>query len=251
MDQLIDQVSPILNPGAGGGGGGAVGDDARAGDGGGGGDDISTSIDLAELRKVGLDRIEFVVGKGGLGSSLPGQHGNDGEDTVMNFLAADGTVLKTLRASGGSGARSPTSYLPDGVAELSPQDVDNGFRITTLMAVNAAEFREDLLFVLGGGWDRFPVPHLPLDAVWLVICTAKWRELEGPVPRGVFLSLFHPSGREVSCQTLIIAADAIHPGRHWICPIGATFDAEGAWTLRVHSGGFLLAEIDVRVMAPH
>jgi len=93
---------------------------------------------------------------------------------------------------------------------------------------------------------------MPVDAVWSGICTARWRQLRSAVARGMHLSLIHPSEHEVSCQTLVILADSGQEGfRRWICPIGATFDAEGAWTLRVHSGAFSLAEFDVRVIAPH
>ena len=93
---------------------------------------------------------------------------------------------------------------------------------------------------------------MPVDAVWSGICTARWRQLRSAVARGMHLSLIHPSEHEVSCQTLVILADSGQEGfRRWICPIGATFDAEGAWTIRVHSGAFSLAEFDVRVIAPH
>jgi hypothetical protein len=242
---------PDFNPGAGGGGAGAVGDGSIGGDGGGGGERVSAQIDIAKLREAGLDRIEYVVGKGGLGSRLPGQLGEKGEDTAVNFIAKDGTILKTIRAAGGA---ATSRRLPEGAVELSLGDIDNGFRVTTLMPVNAAEVRDGLLFVLGGGWKIFRVPHVPVDATWIVVCTARWRALEGMAPRAIFLSLIHPAGHEVSCQTLPcpIPPEAIQDGDcHWIAAIGAAFDTLGQWTLRAHSGGFLLAEVNVVVQFPH
>jgi hypothetical protein len=231
-------------PGAGGAGGPAIGPGAHGGS---GGDQVSTLIDLAVPETAGLDRIQVVVGQGGSGSRVPGQHGDNGGDTLEEFPAKEGTLLKSLRASGGSGGRSGTSYLPNGAAEVSPEEIKGGFRITTLMAVNAAELREGLVFVLGGGWHRYYVPHIPFEAVWNVVCTARWRSLEGA--RGLFLSLIHPAGREASCKTLTIPAEAAqHRAHHWIGTIGTSFDAEGAWTLRVHSGGSWLAETDIHVL---
>lgn len=183
---------------------------------------------------------------GRTGITLAGQHTPDAEDTVLDFLTKDETVLKTLRAAGGRGVNSAASNLPDGVSELSASDIDGGFHITTLMAVNAAEHRDGLVFVLGGDWERLTVPSIPFDAVWNVVCAARWRAFERTVSRGIFLSLIHPTGRETSCQTLIIPAETTGWSR-WIRPIGATFDAEGTWTLRVHSGGFLLAELGIPV----
>jgi hypothetical protein len=240
-------VGSEVYPGAGGGGAGAIGDDTVAGDGGGGGEHVSARIDIAELRNQGLDHIEVTVGKGGSGTRFPGQLGGDGEDTVLKFVARDGTVLKTICARGGSGGVA--GALPDGVAELSVDDINHGgFCITTLMPSNAVDVRDGLVFVLGGDWKEVSLPQMPFDAVWPVVCTARWRSLQGAVARGIFLSLFHPAGHEISCQTLIVPADQTQGGfLRWIVTIGATLDAEGAWTLRLHSGGFLLAYFDVRV----
>ena len=176
--------------GAGGGGAGAIGDGAVAGDGGSGGEHVSARIDIAELRNQGLDHIEFTVGEGGSGSRLPGQHGSGGEDTLLKFVARDGTLLKTIRARGGSGGDFGPSYLPDGVAELSADDINlRGFCITTFMPSNAVDVRDGLVFVLGGDWKGISVPTMPFDAVWPVVCTARWRSLQGAVARGIFLSL--------------------------------------------------------------
>jgi hypothetical protein len=229
-------------------GGGAIGLNARGGDGGAGGEQVSARIDLAEPRNAGLDRIQGIVGQGGSGSHVPGRRGDDGQDTFVNFLGEDRSFPKSLRATGGSGGRSGASYLPEDTVALSSEDIKGGFRITALMAVNAAELRESLLHILGGGWHRFFVSHIPCQAVWTVVCSARWRSLKGNRPRGMFLSLLDPAGREIFCETLFIPAEGEQLGdRHWTRTIGASLDAERTWTLRLHSGEFPLAGTDFQV----
>lgn len=250
-DQLPPESTSELegNPGAGGGGRGAIGDGARGGDGGGGGEHVSARIDVKALRSLGFDRIEYVVGKGGEAPRLPGQHGVDGEDTIVNFLAADGTVLKSIRASSGRGAKSGGSYLPEGVTEISPEDLNSGFQITTLMAVNSAEIRDGLLYVLGGDWERYYLLQVPTDAVWSVVCAARWNVLEKNGARGIFLSMIDPAGREVACQNFVIPEEAVkNVSWRGAQNIGAVLNLEGNWVLQIHSGGFLLAEIRIHVL---
>lgn len=125
---------------------------------------------------------------------------------------------------------SPGLLVFPGVTEVLPMDITNGFH-TTLMAVNAAEQRDGLLFILGGGWESFSVPHIPYDAVWQVVSTAKYRLIEGQL-RGMFLSLVHPTGHEVARQILIIPTDAMKfRSYNFITQIGATFDTRGLWKL--------------------
>jgi hypothetical protein len=235
-------------PGAGGGGGGAVGEGARGGDGGGGGGVNRVILDLDKLENAGIERAEVKVGAGGNGSTLPGQHGKRGDETVINFMTQDGTVVQSVRADSGIGGRSAASYLPSGVAEILRKDVADGFSITALMPVNAAEIRENLLYMLGGGWEYFTVPLTPFDAIWTIVVTARW-QIEYEEPKGIFLSLVDPLGNETSCVALHIPIEATSAKiGSWICPIGATFDSEGGWTLRLHSGNILLSEYSVRVI---
>lgn len=251
LNQMIQRMIPTSdsNPGAGGGGSGAVGDDAIAGDGGNGGDRVSAAIDVSELKRAGLDRTEISVGRGGVVPPLPGQLAGGGERSSIKFFAED-VLLKTINASAGVAAQEAGVFiLPDGVEALSPEDIGDGLRVITLMAANAADIRDGVLFVLGGGWDHFPVPHIPFDVVWPIVCTVRWRDIKKLAQRGLFISLFHPTENEVSRQTLIMPVETIKQKMsHWICPIGATLDSEGTWVLRVHSGGLLMAELDIQVL---
>jgi hypothetical protein len=232
-------------PGAGGGGAGAIGDGAIGGDGGGGGESVDAIIDLAPLRARGFDHIEVVVGQGGKPSSLPGHPATDGEDTVLNFISKDATILRTIRAKGG---KSGSARLPDDVGELSPADLNGGFRITALMPVNAYDFRDGLFYILGGLWTKFLLPQIPREAIWQIVWAAEWETLEASTARGLFLSLINPIGKETSCQAITIPRDSINLGStRWMGPIGALLDIEGRWRLRLHSGGFLLAQIAIEV----
>jgi hypothetical protein len=81
----------------------------------------------------------------------------------------DGTLKHVIGASGGASPKS--GHIPDGGVEISESDLAEGFRVSTLMTVNAAEFREGLFYILGGGWGRFEVQELPVDMTWSVLCS--------------------------------------------------------------------------------
>jgi hypothetical protein len=239
-----------FKPGAGGGGGGAIGEEARGGDGGGGGEHVSALVDLVALKAAGLDHVDVVVGKRGVGATLPGQHAPRAEDSIVRFVAKDGTVLKEIRACGGTGGKSAAGYLPDGLSELSIEDIRGGFRVTTLMPVSSMQLHDGLVFILGGGWVTFSLEKIPSSATWPILCVARWDTLEKDVPRGLYLSLMHPDGHEAACQTLTLSGEETRGSAYtWVRTIGAEFDVTGPWKLIVHSGGFLLAEYAVGIVA--
>jgi hypothetical protein len=228
-------------PGAGGGGQGAVGDGASAGDGGMGGEAVAAAIDIAEMEKYGFHHAEVVVGKGGEG-------GGPGGDSFINFVTEDGTVLRTLRAPGG---KRGGSTLPEGVLEITPEDIHYNFRATTFTMANAVEIREGLFFLLGADWEKYVAPSLPFDALWPVVCALRWTARQWPEPRGLFLSLLRPDGAEAGCQAVVFPAESGLGGCfHWVHKMSVKLDVEGTWTLRLHSGGFMLAQLDLRVTTP-
>ncbi|MBB6253136.1 hypothetical protein FHS74_003705 [Nitrospirillum iridis] len=237
LDELAG-LSVDFVPGVGGGGGGANGNDATGGDGGGGGEAVSAVIDLAEMRKDGLDRVEVIVGKGGV-------HGGDGEDSILNFVTEDGKVLKTIGASGG---KAGGSTLPEGATEITIADIRENFRVTTFLIANAVEMRDGLLYLLGADWGNFRAACLPLDIVLPVVYALRWSACQWSEPRGLFLSLIRPDGSEVRRQALVVPM-AISPGGCYrgFHSLNVRLDTEGIWTLRLHSGRFLLAQLDMPV----
>ena len=120
------------------------------------------------------------------------------------------------------------------------------------MTANAAELRDGLLFILGGGWIRYSIPQIPFETVWFVVLGMRWRDISRHQPRGVYLSVINPAGHESSCQAVTITEDSVNAGSgQAVVPIGVALNAKGVWTLRVHSGGFLLAEIGIQVEIAH
>jgi hypothetical protein len=229
-------------PGAGGGGGAAIGDNAIGGDGGDGGDSASAILDVTPG-----DTFLIEIGKGGKLPTLPGQHGGGGGDTTLRIRGADGNLERTIRVKGGTGGKAGT--LPEGAMQISEDDLANGFQISTLLLANAMDFREGLLFIIGGGWNKFQVSTLPCDAVWHVVCTASWKSLEPSASRWLQLCVLDPQGTEVSRIAIEIRTEQMaEQSVHWIRSIGAPIDSVGVWTVHVESGGFVLCQIPVKVM---
>ena len=230
-----------MPPGAGGGGQGAVGIGAIGGNGGDGGDRFSGTIDIDPG-----DFLEMEVGAGGAAARLPGQHSFSGSDTIITVKSADGRIKRVIRSRGGAGAKS--GELPDGWNPISRTDLDGGFQISTLLTANALEVRNNLVFILGGGWSRFLVPVLPWEAVWPILCVATWTQLSPTHDRAIQLCLSNPDGQEVSRLALQLPASAIEGNSFsWAPMIGAPLDREGAWRMSVQSGEFLLHEIHIGV----
>lgn len=243
LEEMLQLASsdPENTPGAGGDGGGAVGENAVGGNGGNGGGIASgKNIPIP----AGNHKIE--IGKGGRSAWLPGQHGEDGGDTVLHIRPSDGSVGRVIRVNGAKGNKA--GKLPDGVVEIMEADLSGGFQISTLMLVNAIEFREGLFYILGGGWVRLNVMQLPSDAICNVLCVASWSKIDNTTPRGLQLCLLNPKGVEVSRIAIILWPQYLD-GTNMFCHgrIGAPLDCEGQWVLRVQSGGFLLSQIEITV----
>ncbi len=227
--------------GSGGGGASALGPESTGGDGGNGGEEINGVI-WAEAGDV----FEAQVGAGGKGSRLPGQHSEPGGDSVVVVKSADGKIKHVLRARGGSSTKSG-ELLHDWVT-ISEADLADGFQISTLLAANAVDRREGLLFVLGGGWSTFWPQNLPFDAIWTFICVASWTRLAPGPTRGVQLCLSTPDRREVSRIALPLPSDMAKTcSCSWLCSLGAPLDQEGLWRVSVISGDILLSDIGIRV----
>lgn len=228
-------------PGAGGAGAGAIGDGAIGGDGGDGGEHVFALIDIARLRHAGLHHVECIVGRGG-------ENGGDGGDSIINFVTEDGRVLKSIRASGGKGGGTKA---PQGCAEIGPSDINSNFRAMTLLTANAVEKREGLLYILGADWITYTVPSLPFDAVWPVVYSLRWTPHRWSQSRAIFLSLLRPDGSKAISQPWTIPKEIGLLG--YFCgyyAVSANLDVEGIWSLCLHSGGFVLAQLPITVTLP-
>lgn len=142
----------------------------------------------------------------------------------------------------------PPGSLPDGAVEISHADLANGFYVTSLIVANAAEIRDGLLFVLGGGWANYNVSSLPCDAVWQLVCSVNWNALDLPAERWLQICLCDPDGIEtsrVAIKPSVEVLEATNTNR--LVQIGAPLHKAGLWTLHVQSGGFILSQTGVNV----
>ncbi|MCS0495426.1 hypothetical protein NVS89_09980 [Ancylobacter sp. MQZ15Z-1] len=232
---------PDPAPGSGGGGAGAIGPDSVGGDGGNGGDSSCGSFDV-----VPGDRIEVVVGSAGRSGTLPGQHGGPGEDTTMRIYGPDGEIKDELRARGGMAGKSGT--LPDDWISISDTDIQNGFRISTLIAANHIDTRDGLLFISGGGWTIYYAPTIPFNTIWPIALTAKWTKLCSNHIRGLQISITNPRNIEVSRIAFPLRKEDTEINSFtWVFGIGAPLDCVGDWYIRVQSRERILSEISVNV----
>lgn len=236
-------------PGSGGGGAGAMGKNAIAGDGGDGGDHFMASIDLEALISAGFSgEVKVEVGEAGKAATLPGELPQNGGPSIVRFMHHDGTVLKEIRAKGGTSAGP---RLPDGVREVVESDFAGGLQVTTLMPVNAAELRGGLAYVLGGDWRWMALPSLPADMIVNVLCFLRWRTLEiGADGLGFHLFLVSPAGIRMAHQPLIVPPEFKERNIQFLVPVGAIVTEIGEYSIQVISGEFLFAEapFDVQIV---
>jgi hypothetical protein len=227
------------NSGAGGGGGGTAGVGSRGGDGGHGGETV-----VGRFFHLPDGEYQVEVGKGGepcCPGILPGQHGSPGASS--RFIAPDGKVMLETEAT--RRTRNASSYLPDGVRELSESDVEKGFKVVVFTACNSMELRDNLFYVDGLGWEYYDIPCVPIEAIWIVACSVQLAAANDLI--GFYVALMNPLGNEMACQAISIPLG--YRTSNFSIPIGALFDTEGTWKLIAHSGGYILAEyaVDVRL----
>jgi hypothetical protein len=230
------RTSLAFPPGAGGGGAGAIGSHGRAGDGGHGGDVLVGKLFL----QPGVYPIR--IGDGGHAAVLPGQHSFPGGETIMQD--PNGNVI--AHVCGGRRVRSASSYLPDGVRELTRDDVLEGVKMTLLAPTNRAEIRDGLLYLEGGGWDFLEVPMLPNDSIWNIAWTIQGNSYSEEL--GIYIGLLNPAGEEMACQAISVPANLRTV--HFVTSIGARLDTPGLWRIIAYSGHYILAEYTVDVREP-
>lgn len=236
--EFIDAVQGLTDqvPGAGGGGGGAAGDGARGGDGGHGGDSVTGTVYL----EPGTYRVN--VGEGGRAGTLPGEHSYPGGDTQL--LDEQGRVVTLV--SGGRRVRHASSYLPDGVREVTHQDVLGGLKMPLLAPSNGIEFQEGLINMQGGGWDHVELSSASDECVWKIVCV-----IQGQRPAeniGLYIGLFNPAGEEMACSAIVLP-----PTPRTVLfttLIGAKLTSPGLWKIVAYSGQYVLAEFSVEVRKP-
>ena len=242
-------------PGAGGGGADAVGENTVGGNGGGGGEQVITTISPEEfeaLRADGFERFEFTIGDGGTGSCNPGEHGRNGGDTVLNFVTAEGRILRTLRAAGGSGGRSDTP-LALGSREITPADISNGLSVPVLLIAEFLHIKHGLLYALGGNWEHLAAAKFPVDVQAAIACVVSLGQVSSHSRLALFVVVDDPSGQEIVRLPFDVANEDSRPVANVTQCFTVQFSATvaGIWNIKVVSGCFELARLplEIRVQA--
>jgi len=218
--------------GAGGGGGPGVGPYARGGHGGRGGDYVRKRFELDES-VVGL-RIE--QGEPGLGGT-DGLAGQRSEDSTLHALFADGEEEEVVRLEAPRGGTSRSEF-PDGKP-----------RVVSAMFCNYAERRDNLLFIIGGGWDVFRANRFPA----VVSGVAAYR-LAG-LPRAELFplrfSLFGENGEEFGENNIELKELDLGRGRN-IAIVAFTFPVEEplTFTAELRSLGVPLHDMSCEILIP-
>jgi len=222
-------------PGTGGGGGGAVGRDAIGGEGGGGGECVQGIIDVD-----GATVLRVHVGKGGEGGE-EGEEGYTGDDSWVEVVGPDGSAHEVVRAKGGVAGRS-------GVAVRDDQE-GPALRITSAFLADAAQVRDGLMFVLGGGWDCVTVPELPGTLGGALVIVAE-PVVDGSRPTELLFEVIDTDGQprdSARLQVTIEAADRPLRLTRIFYFGGIEVSAAGIWRVTVRSGGVELASVPFRV----
>ncbi|QTN29540.1 hypothetical protein HZ993_06905 [Rhodoferax sp. AJA081-3] len=237
-----------LAPGAGGGGGGAVGPDAVGGNGGGGGEQVLAMIDLSEFHSDGPVYMEVPVGKGGVSNTFPWEHGRDGENSSIKVIAADGRILRTITAAGGTGARANFEF-PEGSREVSVDDIKNGLTVPVLITAEFVQEKNGLLYVLGGNWSIWAAPQLPVAVQSALTCVVSFGQAIPNCILMFFIVVEDPSGQEVIRMPFAATNEYMRPVANVMRGFELQFHADvaGVWNVRVLSGRFELARLPLEV----
>ncbi|SDS07380.1 hypothetical protein [Opitutus sp. GAS368] len=243
--KIIIQGSSGLAPGAGGGGGGIVGDNKKAGAGGGGGDQVHLTIEpeeFDELRRAGFERAEIRVGKGG-------RDGGPGEDSIVNFVTADGRILKSIVARGGQPGGAGAQEISSRVATKS--DIESGLRVTTLTLADCVHLKNGLHYLLGAGWDNYGFPTIPFMANWPLACSIDTGSIEPGSSLSLSVLVKDPTGFQVVEKpfTVICTKGPVSRPNH-VIPLSFTGSQAGVWSIEVVSGEIALGKLSIEIKGP-
>lgn len=221
--------SPGEAPGAGGGGAGAVGP-AVGGEGGGGGEYVKRWFSADELPDV----VEVKVGRGGQG--VKGGDGLDGENTSFGELVAQG----------GRGGRAGRMGEP-----VHQAGDHSAIRVSSAFFANAAELRDGLFHVRGGGWSTYTVRTLPGV---LSGCVVLMLEVDSPPPMvryDVRFELVSPGGDVKGAVPITPTIDVPEQVTRvpWLVFLKTEVDVPGIWVARMSAGDHELTRLPIEVKA--
>lgn len=225
--------------GAGGGGPGIIGDGSIGGQGGGGGDLLYDEISIEAGQ-----RLEIRVGRGG-------ENGGTGEDSIVNLVSQDGSVLNSLLAVGGQpGEAAKPARIGRSVR---PDDVQNGFGISSIMLAECAQIRHGLLYLLGGGWEYFEFQTCPFTADWPLVLVVSMGQVGLGDPIELFAVVDDPKGFQTQKVPFVVNVSASTSQVFrliFVIPLHYTGSVSGIWSISIVSGESTLAVLPIEVRCP-
>ena len=231
--------TPGSAPGAGGGGVGTIGEGAVAGEGGGGGEYVRLTFGPGDLKD--LHHLDYQVGQGGVGGP--------GEDTVVNFCAEDGRILRHIRAKGGLPGAPP--YVPPQSRTPTKLDTDAGMKVTSLFAAEFIRFRDGLWTIVEGGWDWIQVGTNPFRYPLPLYVEIETGSIEPGTVLELKLVTLRPDGFHVSehGQTIVVESSAVRRSRFAVT-LELVGSQAGVWRVQVLAGPEVIGEYPIEVRVP-
>lgn len=235
---------------AGGGGGGVIGS-GQGGQGGPGG--VIHIDDGVRIDLTGTDVAAPGAGGGGGGLLLPGElsrtprpdgtegtghsDGIDGQDGGASSIGTpDGEIL--IEASGGQG----------GLAGTGIRGQSEALRLSMFTLANSTEIRDNLLFLLGAGWQSYSTLNIG-DRVQLCIALLFEAGSVEPGEYTIRVMATDPSGRTAASVsipvTVEIAGDVVRIPR--VVPVELTVSSFGLWRLTAESDAGPIGIVDLMV----
>jgi hypothetical protein len=159
-----------------------------------------------------------------------GYDGQGGGDTTIG--SAEGDVL--LRAAGGKGALAGTGI----------RSTSEILAVSTLMLANSLDIQSNLAFVLGGGWEWYPILNFPTTVRFMVLMVL---EASG-VPTGEYaISLEARDPYDHVANRVTFAIGVTKPGdilrRSYSIPFEVTITSPGIWVFDAAHEGRQLSRI--------
>jgi hypothetical protein len=235
--------------GAGGGGAGAEGENAVGGGGGGGGDRVITKVSLNELESLeGPLTVEVQVGEGGRPGQHAGEHAEDGSDSELRFVTADGKTVRSIKAKGGGRGLSGFAISPE-AREATSVDIDSGLNVSALMVADALHTKNGLLYVMGGAAECWLYPELPANIFWPTTIVGSMGQVLDSLLLTFYVVVDDPDGREVFRLPFNVVKGLERPVANFTQSMVVQFNAKaaGVWVLRILSGDYEFARLPLGI----
>lgn len=193
---------------------------------------------------------------GGEGGRTGGGGGGGGVIQLVGSTIAGGRAKIDLsgrpgRAPGGGGGGGAVIRCSGRPATFD--DVQNGLRVSTITTANAADVRDSLLFVLGGGAEWIKVSQIPGDVRVGLACIFEAGTIALETLLAISVVVLDPSKRTIISDDFDVAfTGAARPvRRRVVCrTISFRVTEAGLWSFSVRSRDIELASLEIEMRGP-